>query len=792
MPEKIEKRAISPKVKTKIIGKILFLQSTIHALPNDKVLAEFLCRGLEDLPHVHMIAVNLEGYLKSSDPTLKPEIFSNIYGKTCDKAAELGKIAGLQKSELFDEDSLCVHIQTSRFRYGCFLIVSKNMVEFMPYLPFIESLANTTALNIENRKNTDTLKQLNEDLRGHKKKLESKVIKHTEDLRNRNQELKIEIRERKQAREDLQESETRFRTITEHSPDAIFLTDQQGNYTYVNQAACDLLGYSHEELTEMHISDIAEISKIDAGRNQFQEILQRGRLFTETTLARKDGTVIPVDLNTVVLPNGSVYGSCRNLTKRKQAEEVLIQLNKDQASLLEISKLLTSSLDMKTLLQNVIDQSVSLCDLDTGAIYLVQGDELFIGAASPPIPADFPEVFRHTTIVEHPNIENALSARKPHVLPDLAVADLSPAEEAIRDSRNMRSLIYVPLTIKGQAVGVLILGTVTETRSFTVHELNLYLTLSNQAALAIENARLFEVTQHNVLELEKTILERKQAEKALGASEDRFRQLFEQSPYSIQILSPDGFTKLVNPAWEKISGIPADALKGYNMLEDNQLIEKRLMPYVLKGFAGEITDVPAVEYNPVEAEALKATRMVQGWEKRYLAARFFPIFQESGEIHEIVLTHEDVSERMNAEERLLESEEMYRMLFNGSAVGIIISQGNDIVSANKACTDIFGYDNLEDYLRIPLMDQVAPESKAMILERNKKKQLGEFLEPRYEYKIIRKDKEIRDIEITTVEIIIRDEKYIQGSFHDITERKKAEHAIAQLAATLEAAQEMVK
>jgi len=132
-----------------------------------------------------------------------------------------------------------------------------------------------------------------------------------------------DITERKQAVEALQESETRFRTITEHSPDAIFLTDQQGNYTYVNQAASDLLGYSLEELIEMNVTDLAANSKIDEGSTSFQDLLQRGRIFTELTLVRKDGTFIPVDLNAVILPNGSVYGSCRDLTQRKRTDKAL-------------------------------------------------------------------------------------------------------------------------------------------------------------------------------------------------------------------------------------------------------------------------------------------------------------------------------------------------------------------------------------------------------------------------------------------------------------------------------------
>jgi PAS domain-containing protein len=65
----------------------------------------------------------------------------------------------------------------------------------------------------------------------------------------------------------------------------------------------------------------------------------------------------------------------------------------------------------------------------------------------------------------------------------------------------------------------------------------------------------------------------------LQRSERRFRHLVEQSPFSIQVLAPDGHTRQVNSAWEKLWGVPADALGPYNILQDRQLIARGIMPY---------------------------------------------------------------------------------------------------------------------------------------------------------------------------------------------------------------------
>src|SRR4051794_24703679 len=77
-----------------------------------------------------------------------------------------------------------------------------------------------------------------------------------------------------------------------------------------------------------------------------------------------------------------------------------------------------------------------------------------------------------------------------------------------------------------------------------------------------------------------------------------YRTIFEQSPISTQILSPKGTTLMVNKAWEKLWGISLDQIPDYNILKDQQLEEKGLMPYIKKGFSGEPTIIPTIRYEP--------------------------------------------------------------------------------------------------------------------------------------------------------------------------------------------------
>lgn len=134
--------------------------------------------------------------------------------------------------------------------------------------------------------------------------------------------------ERQSIEEKRREAEALFRIITESSADAIFITDRKGNYVYVNEAASNLLGFSREELMKMNIVDISERDRKEENKEDFERLLDNGRFFTELRLRKSDGSLVPVDLNAVVLPNGLVYGSCRDTTERTKMQASLAQADR--------------------------------------------------------------------------------------------------------------------------------------------------------------------------------------------------------------------------------------------------------------------------------------------------------------------------------------------------------------------------------------------------------------------------------------------------------------------------------
>ncbi|MDT5294046.1 MAG: hypothetical protein QOJ76_926, partial [Acidobacteriota bacterium] len=167
----------------------------------------------------------------------------------------------------------------------------------------------------------------------------------------------------------------------------------------------------------------------------------------------------------------------------------------------------------------------------------------------------------------------------------------------------------------------------------------------------------------------------------LRASESRFRTLVEQSPVSTQILSPDGRTLRVNRAWEELWGVTLEALGDYNLLTDPQLEEKGIATFIRRGFAGEPTAIPPILYDPEESIPGITTHADP---RRWVSARIYPVKDEEGRVREVVLIHEDISERVRAEEALREQTEVVETV---NRVGQLLTSELDLQKVVQGVTD---------------------------------------------------------------------------------------------------------
>ncbi|MFH1196871.1 MAG: PAS domain S-box protein [bacterium] len=141
-----------------------------------------------------------------------------------------------------------------------------------------------------------------------------------------------DITDRKLAEEALHESELRFRKLFEASPEAVMLLDP--NDTNVdwpiidcNEMACKMNGYSYEEIIGKSVDIINTSSGTREERGEYLEQIRRaGVMHLETYHRHRDGHIFPVEVSTSIVTfygRELILGIDRDITERKQAEETL-------------------------------------------------------------------------------------------------------------------------------------------------------------------------------------------------------------------------------------------------------------------------------------------------------------------------------------------------------------------------------------------------------------------------------------------------------------------------------------
>jgi PAS domain S-box-containing protein len=144
-----------------------------------------------------------------------------------------------------------------------------------------------------------------------------------------------------------------------------------------------------------------------------------------------------------------------------------------------------------------------------------------------------------------------------------------------------------------------------------------------------------------------------------------------------------------------------------------------------------------------------------------------------------LVTVVDITDRKQAEQSLVESEERFRNLVEGSLEGINVLQGHKLVFVNQAFADIFGYRNPAHVLRNPIWERFqAPAERRRMGRFAKNRVQGKPAPPRYEFQGLRRDGKTIWLEASVRRILWHGQPALQGTLLDITGRKRAQEALA--------------
>ena len=169
---------------------------------------------------------------------------------------------------------------------------------------------------------------------------------------------------------------SRFESLIELSPDGIFTIDQAGLVRLANPAMVQMLGADQKtQLVDQPVACFVDPSHQEPCARLFEEVITVSvRQRIEFLFVRCNGDPFPVEINAGRFDwNGQpmVQVVVRDITERKLAEETLRQRNRELAVLNRAGQVFSSSLDVRQVLANVLDELCSLLEVTGSSAWLV-------------------------------------------------------------------------------------------------------------------------------------------------------------------------------------------------------------------------------------------------------------------------------------------------------------------------------------------------------------------------------------------------------------------------------------
>ncbi|MFE8601732.1 PAS domain S-box protein [Archangium violaceum] len=321
--------------------------------------------------------------------------------------------------------------------------------------------------------------------------------------------ISLDITARKQAEQALRESEERFRLLVEGVEDyAIHLLDTEGRIISWNTGAERIMGYTQREVLGRHIALFHPPEERDAGQPEqcLQTAVTRGHCRMEGQRVRKDGGRFWAEFVVTALRDeaGVLRGFSqftRDISRRKRAEQA-------QTFFLEAGTLLSQSLDVASTLRKISSLAVRhLCDYCMVDLLGEDGQlhRLELAARDPSAQAlierarPYPPLMGSGSPVSRA-LENGEALAVPELTPAWLDASARNAEHrAVLEALGPKSVALVPLVARGRRLGIINLAWL---RPHTVggfaEDLEVARGLADRAAVAIDNARLYQQAQEAV------------------------------------------------------------------------------------------------------------------------------------------------------------------------------------------------------------------------------------------------------------------------------------------------------
>lgn len=445
---------------------------------------------------------------------------------------------------------------------------------------------------------------------------------------------------------------------------------------------------------------------------------------------------------------------------------------------------ITAELELSSLLKVIVERAAQLLNATGGELSLFnEGTKRIEIVVSHNLSRDYSGCYQE--------LGEGAMGRVASTLEPLIIENYQTWEGRLEEYPDIYSSLAVPLKIGERLLGVFSTVSTDPARRFTHDDLHILSLFAQQASIAINNAHLFESTQHENMERKRVeaelreyqdhleeLVDKRTAE--LKNSEQQYRSLFNGLPIGLYRSTPDGRLLESNPALQQMLGYPVRELllasNTHTIYVDRDEYQRwrRMMDEegVVRDFETRL-----YRYDGTVIWGRETARAVRDEEGnlKYYEGSVEDISrrkQTEAQLREYQEHLEVLVEKRTAE--LQESEERYRTLFDRVPVGLYRSTpAGELIDTNRAMIEMLGYPDRESILAIHSTDHyVDPHDQVRwkeILERDGIVRGYEGLYRRYD------GSKFWFNETTQ---IVRDEDgktlYYEGSLEDITERKKIE------------------
>ncbi|MBK8904873.1 MAG: response regulator [Anaerolineaceae bacterium] len=365
------------------------------------------------------------------------------------------------------------------------------------------------------------LRRLTLELQEANETLEQRVAERTAQLAQVNKELQAEVAERRAAEAALGRVNRAYRTLSESNRIVVHATEEtelleevcQTIVTHSDylQACVDLVEHDGAKTTRTVAQAGYALKDGYASAAVFPLVTSEQETIGALTVYAAEADAFTEEENCLFmeLATDMAFGitAMRTREERKRAEEAEQQRRRIAETLVEAAAVLNSTLDLDQVLELILQQLGQAIDYDSASFLAMEGDQVVISAYHGFRQPGDVLGFRFSLNPELPTY-HVVAEKAP-----LHLADVNQEyprfqiKEATEPFHYIYTWLGVPVLAKDSVIGIIALDRF-EVRPFTEDDIRLAAVFANQAAIAIENARLHQQTQRHAEELETRVEER--------------------------------------------------------------------------------------------------------------------------------------------------------------------------------------------------------------------------------------------------------------------------------------------